>query len=114
MWEFPSDILPDSSKSTAASREQRARKFVTGLFSADDENAGEVDLEYAGDLGSVPWVFSHLRLMMHVHLFQLNNCDDIAFADGPGPRRWATPELVEGETMGTGMRQCWKLVAATA
>ncbi|KAJ4404228.1 hypothetical protein N0V82_010532 [Gnomoniopsis sp. IMI 355080] len=115
MWEFPSDILPDSSKSTAVLRKQRARKFVTGLFNLDDDvNAVEVDLEYAGELGSVPWVFSHLKLMMHVHLFQLNSSDEIALADGPCPRRWATPELVEGETMGTGMRQCWKLIAASA
>lgn len=115
MWEFPSDILPESSKSTAASRKQRARKFVTGLFNMNNgTNAVETDLEYAGELGSVPWVFSHLKLMMHVHVFELNSSDDIALADGSCPRRWATAEEVEGETMGTGMRQCWKLVAASA
>lgn len=111
MWEFPSDILPAANKSTTASRKQRARKFVTGLF---DAGRIEMDLTYAGELGSVPWVFSHLKLMMHVHLFQLNSSNEITVADGPCPRRWASPEMVEAETMGTGMRQCWKLIAESA
>lgn len=116
MWEFPSDILPDSNKSTAASRKHRARKFVTGLSNVgDDMNTDEMDLEHAGELGSVPWVFSHLKLMMHVHLFQLTSSDETALADdGPSQRRWTTAELVEAETMGTGMRQCWKMVAESA
>lgn len=116
MWEFPSDILPDSNNSTAAARKTRARKFVTGLFESDStsKTGGAVDLKSAGDLGSVPWVFSHLKLTMHVHLFQLNNSDEMTLADRAQPSRWATAEAVEDETMGTGMRQCWKLVAASA
>lgn len=114
MWEFPSDILPDTNNSSAAARKTRARKFVGGLFeSASTSNTGHaLDLKCAGELGSVPWVFSHLKLTMHVHLFQLENSDDIALADGSQPRRWVTPNAVEDETMGTGMRQCWKLIAA--
>lgn len=115
MWEFPSDILPDPNKSTTVSRKQRARKFVTGLFdSGEDADEAVLDLTYAGELGSVPWVFSHLKLTMHVHLFQLNSLDEVTLVNGPCPRRWASPEMVEAETMGTGMRQCWKLIAESA
>lgn len=95
-----------------------ARELVKGLFNleAAPDKAGtqHLDLEYVGELGSVPWTFSHLKLTMHVHLFELNISDDIPLAKDPRPRRWATSEAVEGETMGTGMRQCWKLVAEAA
>lgn len=73
-----------------------------------------MDLAYAGELGSVPWVFSHLKLMMHVHLFHINDSDKIPLAESADPRRWASADSVEGENMGTGMRQCWKLVAGSA
>lgn len=118
MWEFPSHILPEANDSTSASRKRTARDFVTSLFSRKHA-AGTVErqnlgLEYIGELGSVPWVFSHLKLMMHVHLFRLNTGTDIPLAEDPRRRRWATPEAVEGETMGTGMRQCWKLIETAA
>lgn len=115
MWEFPSDILPDSNNSTAPERKQRARGFVTGLFKSGDKmDPAELDVEQVGELCSVPWVFSHLKLMMHVHLFRLNGSDKMPLAGGSCPRRWATPDSVEAETMGTGMRQCWKAVAESA
>lgn len=116
MWEFPSDILPDSNDSSKAARKSRARTFVTGLFKSDptSDATAAMELEYAGELGSVPWVFSHLKLTMHVHLFQLHDSDEVPLAGGNHPSRWATPDAVEGETMGTGMRQCWKLIAASS
>lgn len=110
MWEIPSHILPDSNNSTATSRKKAAREYVAGLFHLADP-AEHLDLEYVGELGSVPWVFSHLKLTMHVHLFQLNDPEEVPLTKDPRPRRWATSEAVEAETMGTGMRQCWKLVA---
>lgn len=118
MWEFPSEILPDSNSSTAGQRKKLARELVTGLFQAETApgkaNMQRVDLGYVGELGSVPWTFSHLKLTMHVHLFELNSRQDTALAENARPRRWATAEAVEAETMGTGMRQCWKLVAEAA
>ncbi|CAN8103870.1 unnamed protein product [Discula destructiva] len=112
MWEFPSDILPDSNNSTAAARKTRARDLVNGLFAPDGCSA---DMEYAGELGSVPWVFSHLKLTMHVHVFELTSPDEVPLAGtGPHRRRWASATAVEAETMGTGMRQCWRLVAESA
>lgn len=116
MWEFPSHILPDSNNSTAGARKKLAREFVTGLFNLKDTSVQpadtqSLDLEHVGELGSVPWVFSHLKLTMHVHLFRLHSHQDIPLVEGTCPRRWAGAEAVEAETMGTGMRQCWKSVA---
>ncbi|KAL1858118.1 hypothetical protein Daus18300_010119 [Diaporthe australafricana] len=70
----------------------------------------QAKIKYLRDLGSVPWVFSHLKLTMHVHSFQVE--------DGPGEvlladrARWADATSVEEENMGTGMRHCWKRVVA--
>lgn len=118
MWEFPSHILPGSNNSTISLRKKTAHDFVEGLFSLEDNSAAEclqsLDLEYVGELGSVPWVFSHLKLAMHVHLFHLHNAEEMPLAEDPHLRRWAGPEAIEAETMGSGMRQCWKLIAEAA
>lgn len=119
MWELPSHVLPDSNNSTAGLRERMAREFVTGLFNRENDSVAAdmqpLDLESVGELDSVPWVFSHLKLTMHVHLFQVHNQQEVPLADDdPRPRRWAAAEAVEAETMGTGMRQCWKIVAGAA
>lgn len=110
LWELPSHILPESEGgSTAASRRRAAREFVAGLVGRKD-GRGKANIKYLGDLGSVPWVFSHLKLTMHVHSFQVD--------DGPGVvvvadrTRWADATGVEEETMGTGMRHCWKRVVS--
>lgn len=109
MWEFPSHILPDSNDSTPKSRKLEACRFVSSLFDSDVQELLP-QLKHIGELGSVPWAFSHLKLDMHVHLFQFADRDVVPVVEESQPRRWATPEDVEGETMGTGMRQCWKLV----
>lgn len=111
MWELPSQVLPVSEGgSTAASRKRVAQEFVAGLLGPKD-GRGKAKIKHLGDLGSVPWVFSHLKLTMHVHSFQVE--------DGPGGvvavanrTRWADAEGVEAETMGTGMRHCWKRIVA--
>ncbi|KUI73605.1 A/G-specific adenine DNA glycosylase [Cytospora mali] len=111
LWEFPTHILPDGNKTTSGTKRKLiAREFVTGLFEATDRAAG---LKHRGELGSIPWVFSHLKLTMHVHVFQLE--DDInqiaqALGQDAGRYQWADAESVEQETMGTGMRRCWKLI----
>lgn len=83
---------------------------MAGLLGRKD-GRGKANIKYLGDLGSVPWVFSHLKLTMHVHSFQVE--------DGPGDvvvvadrTRWADATGVEEETMGTGMRHCWKRVVS--
>ncbi len=72
-------------------------------------------LKHVGDLGSVPWLFSHLKLTMHVHLFEIEGDpgDDerVEEENNNGARsRWSDVVAVDEESMGTGMRKCWALV----
>ncbi|KID70188.1 A/G-specific adenine glycosylase, partial [Metarhizium hybridum] len=100
LWEFPSKTLP--SKDDYATTKQR-----TALAKAHMKTLlGGVSPKHMGELGSVPWLFSHLKLTMHVHLFRLG---ENGAECGIGDRaRWS--DNVEGESMGTGMRKCWALV----
>lgn len=85
---------------------------MTGLLGPKD-GGGKAKIKYLGDLGSVPWVFSHLKLTMHVHSFQVE--DGLGYmevAAAADRTRWADATGVEEETMGTGMRHCWKRVVA--
>ncbi|PSR75480.1 DNA glycosylase [Coniella lustricola] len=120
MWEFPSHILPEMNDSTPTARKRIAREFAASLFRQDDDDSATAavsqeqlrhNLVYHGELGTVPWVFSHLKLRMHVQLFTLSDVPKTFPATSSVKCRWASSEAVEGETMGTGMRKCWKLVA---
>ncbi|KAI0593772.1 DNA glycosylase [Biscogniauxia sp. FL1348] len=123
LWEFPSYILPPDYENTAKARKSDAERYVAGLAGVDAKPGGGgkpakasrrgLGLRHVGELGSVPWLFSHLRLTMHVHLFELE--EDRGFPDSasdggaPGtPSRWSG--AVDDESMGTGMRKCWDLV----
>lgn len=96
LWEFPSHLLASNDLSPAK-RKQLAKDHVKDLV-------GDKGVKYAADLGSVPWLFSHIKLAMHVHLFTLENGGDIDSKD----KRWS--DDVDSESMGTGMRKCWDLV----
>ncbi|SPQ25591.1 df5cb24c-15cf-4546-a267-3de3e6443d7d [Thermothielavioides terrestris] len=85
LWELPSHTLPDPNDSTAKSRTKKAK--------------------------AVPWLFSHLKLAMHVHLFELD--DSMGAAEFEDSQRWATVEEIDRESMGTGMKKCWSLVKAS-
>lgn len=130
LWEFPSYVIPDGSDTSGTKRKHMASEFATGLFVSTDRSAGARRsrtarawtpkmIKHVGDLGSIPWVFSHLKLTMHVHIFQLEDDDvsrpmALAQAQDAGAYRWADVESVEQESMGTGMRRCWKLVEEAA
>ncbi|MCO5598723.1 hypothetical protein L7F22_052821 [Adiantum nelumboides] len=105
MWEFPSDILPNTNDSTSKDRKKRASMFLENYI--DDENLSN-KLVPRGELGSVPWLFSHLKLTMHVYLFDIDQ--STSTLEGVRNRRWASHDEVEAESMGTGMRKCWSLV----
>lgn len=108
MWEFPSLTLPDTGTRPAA-REKLAKAHVMDLIaSLESGGSGKVKASHVGELGSVPWLFSHLKLTMHVHLFELDNVGDLPKRSATS--RWASVEEVEEESMGTGMRKCWALV----
>lgn len=95
LWEFPSSILP-SNDLAATKRKQLAKEHTEGLVGKG--------VKYVADLGSVPWLFSHIKLTMHVYLFTLDEGGDVDEKE----KRWT--EDVDGESMGTGMRKCWDLV----
>ncbi|KAM3537390.1 hypothetical protein ARSEF1564_009690 [Beauveria bassiana] len=100
LWEFPSSLLENAKGSKAAERKKLAKEFVEGVLNKDE-------VEYVGELGSVPWLFSHIRLTMHVHLFKIKGTED-AGVEGTTEARWS--DSVDTESMGTGMRKCWELV----
>ncbi|KAI1494425.1 DNA glycosylase [Biscogniauxia mediterranea] len=136
LWEFPSYVLPPGHENTAKARRDDAERYAAGLAAVvvDAKKPGGgggggggsrksaaklsrrgLGLRHVGELGSVPWLFSHLRLTMHVHLFELedggHHPDSNSTSDGaPGgmPSRWS--DAVDDESMGTGMRKCWDLV----
>ncbi|KAJ4286004.1 hypothetical protein N0V88_008155 [Collariella sp. IMI 366227] len=90
--------------------EPMARDYVTGLLKPGDREgaASILDLKHVGEIGSVPWQFSHFKLIMYVHLFELG---DVAILPGADTRqRWASTEDIDMESMGTGMKKCWTFV----
>ncbi|KAK1660143.1 DNA glycosylase [Colletotrichum godetiae] len=106
LWELPSHTLPSAGGYTATSRKKDAQGYVSGLIATGDKKKPR--LRHSGELGSVPWLFSHLRLTMHVHLFEVDGSEDLVSSHVR--HRWATAEEVDEESMGTGMRKSWALV----
>ena len=118
LWEFPSHILPSTNDSTPKSRKRDASKYVAEQL---DISALKIRtplasrIKHVGELGSVPWLFSHIKLTMHVHLFELDDSQETLGVDDfdfGGQYRWS--DTVDDESMGTGMRKCWALVKQTA
>jgi A/G-specific adenine glycosylase len=111
LWELPSYVIPEASKSTAPSRKRMARSYVSDLLRhlpcASPED--KLQLRHVGELGSVPWLFSHIKLTMHVHMFDLEQHGGASPLPNP-EARWATNKDIEKESMGTGMRKCWAMV----
>ena len=117
LWEFPSTGVDEGAGGLEAQgrakkrRTELARAHVSGLL---PKGAVAGRLRHLGELGSVPWLFSHLKLTMHVHLFAAEGCAEAeedwepAQAATARPMRWSGD--VDGESMGTGMRKCWDLV----
>ncbi|RGP70517.1 g-specific adenine glycosylase [Fusarium longipes] len=105
LWEFPSYILQDAKEgNTPAKRRSKALAYVSKI--ADEHGGKAAKAKHVAELGSVPWLFSHLKLTMHVHLFTLEDGDLNDTKSLTRDRlRWATSEAVDAESMGTGMRR---------
>ncbi len=118
LWEFPSYILPSTNDSTLKTRKQAAAQHVStvlGISIPKAKNSHTSCIKHTGELGSVPWLFSHIKLTMHVHLFELDVAEDIMDSVASDPSRqsrWSN--AVDDESMGTGMRKCWALVNKAA
>ncbi|PNY27179.1 A/G-specific adenine DNA glycosylase [Tolypocladium capitatum] len=108
LWELPSSVVDGPGETTAKQRVRMAESYASTLLAAKG-GRGASALDHVGALGSVPWLFSHLKLTMHVHLFRVRDvkCDAARSKTSP-PSRWS--DDVESESMGTGMRRCWALV----
>ncbi|KAI0131470.1 DNA glycosylase [Daldinia grandis] len=117
LWELPSCMVEDPQGVSAKTRKRDAEKFVQGLVGGGVRSGGKkVGVKYVGELGSVPWLFSHLKLTMHVHLFELEDKGEDSEEEGESSEcdrkqsRWSDVEALDAESMGTGMRKCWALV----
>ncbi|XDG02779.1 hypothetical protein ABKA04_002394 [Annulohypoxylon sp. FPYF3050] len=109
LWELPSHVL-EPRVITAKKRKEDADNYVRDLIGGN--RSKKVKVKHIGDLGSVPWLFSHLKLTMHVHLFELDSNDKKLHNDGSKgvQSRWSESTVIDEESMGTGMRKCWALV----
>jgi A/G-specific adenine glycosylase len=108
LWELPSVPLTEADTCTAKSEKNLAISHASLLLGRNHSSKGS-PLKHVRALGAVPWLFSHIRLTMHLHLFTLNEGhDDLLPTDLQS--RWETAEKIEQESMGTGMRKCWALV----
>ncbi|KAI1428445.1 DNA glycosylase [Xylaria sp. FL1777] len=110
LWEFPSWIVPEDYENTATAYKRAAQLYASTVLepTLKSESLTHPKLKYVSELGSVPWLFSHLKLTMHVFLFELK-CSMDEFDPLPNTDdRWSNS--VEDESMGTGMRKCWELV----
>lgn len=106
LWELPSRVL-NVDEAGPKARKKIAHSHVSGLLGLGSGGA----IKHVGELGSVPWLFSHLKLTMHVHLFVIQATGDAvieARGNSVQPSRWT--DDVDSESMGTGMRKCWALV----
>lgn len=110
LWEFPSQLLGPSTKPDTGKREQLATAYVSSLVNGGKERRKrKTKISCGGELGSVPWLFSHIKLTMHVFLFEVGEDAEVA-DDKEQPRRWVASGQVDAESMGTGMRKCWEMV----
>jgi A/G-specific adenine glycosylase len=110
LWEFPSKLLEATAKMDKKKREQLALEYVSGLLHSSKASK-KPKISYEGELGSVPWLFSHIKLTMHVHLFTVGDDAAVVEDDEEQPRRWVI-DVDALESMGTGMRKCWDMVKA--
>jgi A/G-specific adenine glycosylase len=111
LWELPSHTLPETNSGTTKTRKLKSVSYVAGLVGGESGKRGRAQgssSKHLAELGSVPWLFSHLKLTMHVQVFEL---DDVGGLPEVGAReRWASAEDIDNESMGTGMKKCWTLV----
>jgi A/G-specific adenine glycosylase len=110
LWEFPSKLLETTIKIDKKKREQLSLEHVSGLLHGT-EAGKKPKISYKGELGSIDWQFTHIKLTMHVHLFTVGEDAMVAEDDEEQPRQWVA-DVDAFESMGTGMRKCWDMVKA--
>ncbi|KAF2629086.1 A/G-specific adenine glycosylase [Macroventuria anomochaeta] len=109
LWQFPQTTL-SASDTTATVRKASAQKYVSSL------TAGNIDLSkarYVTSFEPLVHVFTHLRLTMHAYHYRVtDNAEaDSLICSGAPARKWVDTSSMDNETLSTGMRKCWELVA---
>lgn len=110
LWEFPSKLLKISEKTDKKKREQLSLEYVSGLLHGSKASK-KPKISCKGELGSIDWQFTHIKLTMHVHLFTVGEDAMVTEDDEEQPRQWVV-DIDAFESMGTGMRKCWDMVKA--
>ncbi|KAH7084452.1 DNA glycosylase [Paraphoma chrysanthemicola] len=112
LWQFPQSTL-STPTTTPAQRKASALKYISGL------QLGNMDMskaDYVASFDPLVHVFTHIRLTMHAYHFRIacDKAEDVALVHaGPPSRRWVETEAMDQQTLSTGMRKCWDLVAKT-
>ncbi|CAK7205281.1 hypothetical protein SEUCBS139899_008050 [Sporothrix eucalyptigena] len=141
LWQLPSYDLPAALDGKAARRKE-AEVFMARWLAGEENNTttdkgakkgtkakatskaisvpcsfhikGTLKTIKVKELGSIPWLFSHLKQTMHVYLFDMDADDGASCLPTPASCAWATVKEAEKTySMGTGMRKCWDLVRDT-
>jgi len=70
--------------------------------------------DYVAAFAPLVHVFTHIRLTMHAYQFKVS-CDKVEDVEliqaGPPARKWVEGISMDEQTLSTGMRKCWDLVA---
>ncbi|KAF1361446.1 A/G-specific adenine glycosylase [Lizonia empirigonia] len=109
LWQFPQTTLSESD-ATAAYRKSSAQKYVSSL------RAGDVNMHrarYITGFDPLVHVFTHLKLTMHSYHYRVTDnaeADSLTCSGAPA-RKWVSTEDMDNETLSTGMRKCWELIA---
>jgi A/G-specific adenine glycosylase len=109
LWQFP-QITLSALDTTTVSRTTSAQKYVSSLA------AGGIDMSKARYINSFPplvHVFTHLRLTMHAYHYRVTDkaeADSLTCSGVPA-RKWVDTNSMNNETLSTGMRKCWELLA---
>ncbi|KAF2434966.1 DNA glycosylase, partial [Tothia fuscella] len=140
LWQFPSlTIFNDEDAQTnsrgALSQTERRKlvaQFAESLLEAFKPLAVPIFAHDVSELGSITHIFSHIKLVMHVHLYWINDQEsakkvksrNAKKVKSPPPpssktsqidsgkvefqdRKWVSQEEVESANFGSGMRKCW-------
>jgi A/G-specific adenine glycosylase len=108
---------------TPKQRKQQALSFVNSVLQKSYDQNSKVEtagINHLIEAGSITHLFSHIKLIMHVHIFHLNSTGngeskpDVAKKTSIKEaeyqqRKWASRKEVDEESFGTGMRKCWIL-----
>jgi A/G-specific adenine glycosylase len=121
------NALLATTTSGLAERKKLASQFVSSVLQdikSHNESYGSADtqsrrINHINELGITTHLFSHITLIMYVHLFEIVETSKKSRMTPAAkitikpvehrPRKWSSQEEIENENIGTGMRRCWAM-----